>query len=375
MNRAYTKTLCGLALGAFVATGPVSAQPNVLSTAEVAAGYVNLFDGIEALSGKWYGITGNSQTSYSFTNTTPASWVTTTENDYKVLQVSSGGQNHIATRDSMYRNFDLKVEWKVPSQGNSGVFMRFLKIASWGGASGPEVQVVAVDHSDGQQPLHRAGTMYDMFPLRTGQTNWFKPIGEWNEMRIIAYENRVAHYGNGIRLLEYDMNSTAYATAYAASKYRTYPRYKEVHAGSFYLQHHGETGIKYRSMKAKKFTDSTMNPWAAGSPYRKVGVDELIDTLPQSAVLFPTGTSVGAGHSRDLGEVRMTRAVDGLTLRFDHVADYRVELRNLDGTLAARHDAKDTDRFFLGNDGVAAARILTVTSKGKPVFQRVLSPL
>lgn len=373
-TKTFRALLCALPI---LGASQSYAQPNVLSANEVAAGYENLFDGIEALSVKWYGITGSSQTSFSFTNTTPASWITTTENDYKVLQVSSGGQNHIATRDSMYRNFDLKVEWKVPSQGNSGVFMRFLRIASWGGASGPEVQVVAVDHSDGQQALHRAGTMYDMYPLRTGQTNWFRPIGEWNEMRIIAYENRVAHYGNGIRLLEYDMSTQDYATRYAASKYRTFPRYKEVHNGGFYLQHHGETGIKYRSMKAKKFTDSTMNPWAPGSPYLKANGTELIDTLPQSAVMFPP-SDVSIRHASDAYTGRtMTFAnvSGGVSLRFPVRGDYLIELRDLSGKILTRERVKDSENYLLRTDGPAAARLLTVSSDKARIYSGILPVL
>jgi hypothetical protein len=363
--------ITGLSLLA-VTAGFGQSTPNVLNSQEVAAGYINLFDPNENLSVKWYGITGNNQTSYSFTNTIPASWVTNTENGYKILEVTAAGQNHIATRDS-FRNFDLKVEWKVPSQGNSGVFLRFMKIASWGGASGSEVQVVAVDHSDGQQPLHRAGTNYDMFPLRTGQTNWFRPIGEWNEMRIIAYENRVAHYGNGIRLLEYDMNSQAYATAYAASKYRTYPNYKTVHAGSFYLQHHGEAGIKYRSMRAKKFTDSTMNPWAVGSPYRKPNADELIDTLPMDAAMYgPVAIAPGARQAE--ANVIMSRENGSVLLRFPRQADYTIETRELNGTLASRHQAVAASEFRLSEKSTRM-QVLSVSTNGKTVFSHLISPL
>jgi hypothetical protein len=372
MKLSFAKILSALSLCA--TTAVMGQTPNVLSSQEVAANYENLFDGIEALNVKWYGITGSSMTSYSFTNATPASWITTTENDYKILQISSGAQSHIATRDSTYRNFDLKVEWKVPTQGNSGIFLRFLKIASWGGASGSEVQVVDVAHSDGQQALHRAGTNYDMFPLRAGQTNWFKPTGEWNEMRIIAFENRVAHYGNGIRLLEYDMNSTAYASAYALSKYKTYPRYKDIHAGSFYIQHHGETGIKYRSMRVKKFTDSTMNPWAVGSPYRKTSADELVDTLPMTAAMFgPVAIDAAAPRSAEL--VTLTRENGSVLLRFPDQADYTIEAHELTGALVARHQAGGTREFRMPLENTSRTQVLRVSTNGKTVLSRLISPL
>jgi hypothetical protein len=373
MKNSFVRTLlCALALASAVTS---TAQHNTLSTEETAAGYENMFDGVTALSAKWYGVTGGSQTSFSSTVNPPASWIIATEDSFKVLQVSTGAQNHIATKDTTYRNFDLKVEWKVPSQGNSGIFIRFLKIASWAGASGPEAQVVAVDHSDGQQALHRAGTMYDMFPLRAGQTNWFKPIGQWNEFRIIAYENRVAHYGNGIRLLEYDMNSTAYATAYAASKYRTYPRYKEVHAGSFYLQHHGETGIKYRSMKVKKFTDSTMNPWAPGSPYLKANGTELIDTLPQSATMFANTTAITPAQPRVGTDVSFSRSGSDLLVRFARVADYELEIRDLSGSLVNRFSSTGADHYRIASGDLPHTGLLSISTAGKKVFAGSISAI
>jgi hypothetical protein len=370
MNR----TLKITSLSLLAAVGAMGQTPNVLNSNEVAAGYENLFDGIAPLVDKWYGITGNNQTSYSFSNTIPASWTVQTENDYKVVQVGAGGQNHIATRDSTYRNFDLKVEWKVPTNSNSGVFLRFLKIASWGGASGSEVQVVSVDHSDGQQSLHRAGTNYDMFPLRAGQENWFRPINQWNEMRVIAYENRIAHYGNGIKLLEYDMNSTAYANAYALSKYKTYPNYKTIHAGAFYLQHHGEIGIKYRSMRVKKFNE-TQNPWAPGSPYLKAGSStELVDTLPMATAMYAPVAIAPAGYRAE-ESVILTRQNGGVFLRFPRQGDYTVEARDLAGTLVSRHQAVGVTQFSVPVEKATHTQVLSVSSNGKKIFSRLISPL
>jgi hypothetical protein len=369
------KTLCASVLvvtGAFAQT-----PPNTLSTEEAASNYENLFNGTEGLSVKWYGVTGNNQTSYQFTANPASSWIISTENDYKIIEVTSGAQSHLVTRDSTYRNFDLKTEWKVPFQGNSGIFTRFLKIASWGGASGTEAQVVDVNHSDGVQALHRAGTAYDMFPLRTGMTNWFGATGEWNEFRIIAYENRVAHYGKGIKLLEYDMNSTAYADQYAISKYKTFPRYKEVHAGSFYLQHHGETGIKYRSMKAKKLTDATMNPWADGSPYRKPGsVVELIDTLPHAAALYPTVSAVDPGTRTGMVEgLAFSRQSGAVSIRLPRQAEYVIEVRALNGTLISRDRTEKTDTYLLKMDKGPHMRALSISTGDKNIYSGLVSPL
>ncbi len=372
MNKAFIrKILWAIPLCAATA----HAQINVLSEEEIAAGYENLFDGIAALSVKWYGVTGGSQTSYSANNNPPSSWIVTNEGEHKIIQISTGSQGHLVTRDSTYRNFDLKTEWKVPTQGNSGIFIRFLKIASWAGASGPEAQVVDIAHSDGQGTYTRPGTAYDMIPLRQGRTTWFKPTGQWNEFRIIAYENRIAHYGNGVKLLEYDMTSDAYLARYAVSKYRTFPRYKEVHAGSIYLQHHGEAGIGYRNLKVKKFTDSTMNPWAPGSPYLNAAGTELLDTLPMTLAMFPPVSIAPARGLRDLGDVKLSREGNGILVRLATRADYDFEVRGLNGASIARHQVKGGDRFVLPLDGAPGTRILTISAKGRTIYQRALPPL
>ncbi len=235
-------------------TWPCAAQDhNVLTAAEKADGYVQLFNGKDLSGWKIYK-----------SNATPKGWLVKSENGITHLETATGGQDNLISAQNDWQNFDLKVEWRVPNRGNSGIFIRYMEIDSWAGASGPEAQVVDINHSDGQTTLHRAGTCYDMFPLNPGHETWWKPTGEWNQFRIVAYNNHVAHYGNGKKLLEYDFNSAAFATAFAASKYRDYPNYKTVHPGAIFVQHHGETGIAFRDMRIKKLTQ---DPWGDGSQY------------------------------------------------------------------------------------------------------------
>jgi hypothetical protein len=328
-----------------------------------------MWDTTTTLAVKWYGVTGSSATSYTSTTNPPSSWILTTENGYRQIQVSTGS-GHLVTRDTTYQNFDLKVEWKVPIQGNSGIFIRYLKIASWGGSSGPEAQVVDISHSDGQQALHRAGTNYDMFPLNPGRENWFRATGQWNEFRIIAFNNRVAHYGNGVKLLEYDMNSSAYATAYNLSKYRTYPRYKEVHPGSIYLQHHGETGIKYRNMRIKKL-GSTENPWAPGSAYMNGAGTGLIDSLELNAALYPVSLRHKV-NSRAV-EFSVSLAPEGLSVLFAQRGQYVLRLQDFRG--ATTHFRRSSgEAILLPGADLRQPRVLSIWDGAMKVHQVPVGP-
>src|SRR5690606_28729581 len=138
-----------------------------------------------------------------------------------VIRNTQGSSNPLVTKDSSFQNFDFKYEYWIPDQANSGVFIRYNTYGSdsWGGSSGPETQIAALNNSDGTNRLHRNGTCYDMFPLRNEALNWDKTRANnakndsvYHQFRIIAFNNRVAHYGNGIKLLEYDMSSAAYNT-------------------------------------------------------------------------------------------------------------------------------------------------------------------
>ena len=97
-----------------------------------------------------------------------------------------------------------------------------------------------------------------MFPIIASlQDSWYNPPGSWNQLRIIAFDSNYVHYGNGKKLLEYKIGTPEFVTAYAKSKYSddgNAGRYYDIHPGSIMLQHHGEIGVTFRTIKAKELT-------------------------------------------------------------------------------------------------------------------------
>lgn len=281
------KTALTLFLGLFYQQA--LAQHNVLTPAEQAAGYQQLFNGT-SLDG-WR--------SYNST-TPPNSWKVVPESTWNVIYIQAGTpRSSLVSSDLSFRNFDLMIEWSIASGGNSGIFIRYNKhdVNEWGGASGPESQIAALNNSDGSDPIHRAGACYDMLPLLDKAKNWDgnPNYGKWQQFRILAYEGHVAHFGNGVKLLEYVIQSPAWKTAFNSSKYATYPDYGDVHPGSIYLQHHGEfgaSGPKFRDIRIKKLTE---NPWAKGSQYLVNPSDTTsLKDLAFTDLLFATTTSLKA---------------------------------------------------------------------------------
>src|SRR5690606_35177394 len=129
----------------------------------------------------------------------------------------------------------------------------------------------------------------------------------YHQLRIVAFNNRIAHYGNGVKLLEYDMTSSAYNTAYNASKYNVEPIYRTIHQGGIYLQHHGEQNIRFRNIRIKKLATS---PWAEGSIYLKNPSDStggLKDSLTFNDNLFPVGLRAATDRAANRLAARVLR--------------------------------------------------------------------
>src|SRR6185295_17596594 len=87
--------------------------------------------------------------------------------------------------DNAYENFDLKLDWKISKNGNSGIiFLVQEDTAKYKNTynSGPEMQVLDNDgHPDGKIIKHRAGDLYDLI---TSSPETVKPVGEWNQAEI-----------------------------------------------------------------------------------------------------------------------------------------------------------------------------------------------
>ncbi len=227
-----TRTVLVVAfMGGTVATAQDGAM-NTLTAAEKAAGWRLLFDGT-SLAG-WRGYK---------TQTAPDGWKAV---EGTLSRVGKG--RDIITTDQ-FSDFELRLEWKVAKGGNSGIFFHVLE---QGGDqayfTGPEMQVLDNGgHKDGTNPHTSAGSNYALHAPGRDVT---KPVGEWNEVRLLVRGPHVEHWLNGVKLLEYELWSSDWEARVMASKFKTMPGYGRAKTGHIALQDHGDP-VAFRNIKIR----------------------------------------------------------------------------------------------------------------------------
>ncbi|WP_276504614.1 3-keto-disaccharide hydrolase [Terrimonas pollutisoli] len=152
--------------------------------------------------------------------------------------------------------FDLSFEFKLTPGANSGIkYFVTLAEASSGSAIGLEYQVLDDTlHPDaklGRDGNRTLASLYDLIKAEK-QKRFLRPIGQWNFGRVIVYPNdKVEHYLNGVKVLEYIRSSKAYKDLVAISKYVVWKNFGEAPKGHILLQDHGDA-VSYRSIKIKE---------------------------------------------------------------------------------------------------------------------------
>lgn len=220
--------------------------PNSLNNYEKKDGWHLLFDG--KTNNGWISAKGTAF---------PAKGWTISNGSINVL-ASQGGEStnggDIITKDQ-YSAFDLSFEFKMTPGANSGVkYFVTLAEASTGSAIGLEYQVLDdtlhPDAKQGRDGNRTLASLYDLIKAEK-QKRFLRPVGAWNCGRIVVYpNNKVEHYLNGVKVLEYIRGSKQYRDLVAISKYVIWKNFGEAYKGHILLQDHGNE-VSYRSIKIK----------------------------------------------------------------------------------------------------------------------------
>ncbi len=165
---------------------------------------------------------------------------------------STNGGDIITTRT--YKNFILKVDFKITEGANSGIkyFVDPTLNKGAGSAIGCEFQILDdLRHPDaklGVKGNRTLGSLYDLIPAPED-----KPfdINSWNTATVIVEGSHVEHWLNGVKLLEYERNNQEWDALVAYSKYRDWPNFGNYEEGYILLQDHGNE-VWFKNIKIKE---------------------------------------------------------------------------------------------------------------------------
>ena len=219
------RQVVGLVAAAFLAAGTASSQQT--------KDWRSLFDG--RTTAGWRGFRQPQM---------PAGW-----------QVVDGALTRVARATDIvtvdeFADFELALEWRLPANGNSGIFYRVTEDDDVMWHVAPEFQLIDNAYTkEPLKPVQLAGANYDLDAPSRDVT---RPVGSWNEARVIARGAHVEHWLNGVKVVDYELWTHDWERRVRDSKFAPYPRYGRARRGHIGLQDHDDR-IAFRNIRIRTF--------------------------------------------------------------------------------------------------------------------------
>jgi hypothetical protein len=213
-------------------------QPNTLTKKEKREGWKLLFDGKTTNGWHTYLKDGVSK-----------SWSVA---DGELMFNPEGGDGGDLITNDEYENYDLTLEWKVEEGVNSGIIFNVKEDPKYRATyiTGPEMQVLDnIKAADNKVENHLAGSLYDI--MGSAATSKPKPVGEWNQVRILQNNGQLTLFLNGIKTADVDFKSEEWQTLKSKSKFRNWKDFAAFSKGRIAFQDHGGK-VSFRNIKIKQ---------------------------------------------------------------------------------------------------------------------------
>jgi hypothetical protein len=204
-----------------------------------------------AQKGKWVKLFDGKNTDHwhSWTLNEVKGWTV----EDKVL-TTEGKSGDLVTNEK-YEDFILEFDFMVSPKGNSGVVYKIIEepgnkkyFNTY--ASGPEYQIIDdVNYPGGINNRQKTGANYDI--IAPNDLTIAKPAGEWNKGVLKIQDNKVEHWLNGKKVVEYTYGSNQWSEDVGNSKFAKW-EYANAHdKGHLSLQGHGDK-VSFRKVRIKE---------------------------------------------------------------------------------------------------------------------------
>jgi hypothetical protein len=148
---------------------------------------------------------GNSNFTSIFNGKTLDGWKMAGDGKFVIVESdaslqSEGGMGLLWYSEKIYKNFTLKLEWKVSDEGdNSGVFVRFPDPDDNPNIAVREGYEIQIDNKAADS-IHQTGAIYDFAAPDKVVSN---PPGQWNTMEIQTQDQSYTVIINGQKVTEF----------------------------------------------------------------------------------------------------------------------------------------------------------------------------
>lgn len=219
----------------------VNCIDNTLSEPEKAQGWKLLFDG--KTTAGWKSARGE----------TFPSMVFVVGNGILKVEKTQEGSGGIMT-EQKYRNFELLVDFRITEGSNSGIKYFVNRNESTGELAtiGCEYQILDdklhPDAGKGVKGNRTLGSLYDLIAAPADKP--YRP-STFNHARIVVQGNRVEHWLNDVKIVEYERNTQMWQALVNYSKFSDIPGFGSAGSGNILLQDHGDE-VWFKNIKIRE---------------------------------------------------------------------------------------------------------------------------
>ncbi len=217
--------------------------PGIALMVIACTSFITLTNKKESSPGKWVSLFDGKTLNnwHGFNKTGPVKNWAIEEGAMVCLGAAADAHGGDIVSDVAYENFELKWEWKISKEGNSGVMYHVVEGEKYSAPyqTGPEYQLIDdIGFPQKLEEWQKTGADYAMnIP---NDKKKLKPVGEWNSSKIVFNKGHVEHWLNGKKIVEFQAWDEAWTNKKVTGKWKDFPDYGTARTGLIALQDHGQ---------------------------------------------------------------------------------------------------------------------------------------